>query len=436
MSRPFAWLLYPSAALALTVVACHDPVASRAGSRFTPSGSLAAQPGTVFGSFEPLGTSASCVEPPSLEADFATYAPFVLPPGYRQRIIATELQDFAPVAGAGGDVPDMLTLNETGPQRGRYMYRTHEVGSNGAVTVTDMETGITTLVDQQPHYEALDGIAWTPWGTVIFAEERIVSSFKDPNAPNAVGGHLYEYDPATKVTTLRAAFGARSHEGLRFDRDGNLYGISESTPGSNGSGAIYKFVPDVKGDLSSGQLYALKVNATSRTGKATWVALDRQASEIDSDKEAIAKGATGWGRPEDIEIATNNLGLQIMYVPATSENLVLRIELRNATTAWVSDFVKEGVNVSGLRSPDNVDIDNAGNVYILEDNGPGDIWVARSGGHRFGVSNSVRLFASLSDCSAEPSGLYFNDASNVAWVHVQHAGGVLRNDLLVELTKP
>jgi hypothetical protein len=57
--------------------------------------------------------------------------------------------------------------------------------------------------------------------------------------------------------------GRRSHEGLRFDTQGNLYGISETTPG-----AIFKFVPDRRGDLSSGQLYALKVLDASRTGAA------------------------------------------------------------------------------------------------------------------------------------------------------------------------
>lgn len=43
---------------------------------------------------------------------------------------------------------------------------------------------------------------------------------------------------ASGTVTLREAVGARPHEGLRFDRDGNLYGISETGPGY-----IYKFVP-------------------------------------------------------------------------------------------------------------------------------------------------------------------------------------------------
>ena len=38
-------------------------------------------------------------------------------------------------APTGADLPDMLVLNEGGPDAGRFLYRTHEVGSNGAVTV-------------------------------------------------------------------------------------------------------------------------------------------------------------------------------------------------------------------------------------------------------------------------------------------------------------
>ena len=331
----------------------------------------------------------------------------------------------------------MLVLNETGPQAGRFLYRTHETGVNGAVTVTDLKTGKTSLVDQQSHYEALDGIVWTPWHTLLFAEERIVASARDPRVPNAVGGLVYEYDPRTGVSTPRPAIGARSHEGLRFDAQGNLYGISESTPGVNGSGGIYKFVPDRRGDLSSGQLFVLKVLDPSRTGKAIWVPLDRQAVQVNSDAAAIAAGATGWGRPEDVEISTSGgstKGGNVMYVTSTSEDLVLRIEL-DGDEAFVSNFVQEEVNISGLNNPDNLALDNQGNVYILEDNGPGDIFVARVRRGNERVAGEVVRFASLSDCEGEPTGLYFDRDGKTAWVHVQHAGGALRNDLLVAITK-
>jgi len=436
MHRHSPRLAITASVLALASAACADPL-STPRTLAVPVATTSQHAPGQFGDFTAIPGSAACTAPPSLLADFASYEPFVLPTGFTQRIVSTELEDWAPLAGSGGDLPDMMTLNETGPQAGRYLYRTHEVGSNGAITVTDLVTGATSLADQQSHYEALDGIVWTPRHTLLFAEERIVASRPDPRVPNAVGGLVYEYDPATGVTQPLPAVGARSHEGLRFDAQGNLYGISESTPGVNGSGAIYKFVPDRRNDYTSGQLYALKVLDASRTGEAVWVPLDRAAVQVNSDAEAIAKGATGWGRPEDVEINTNvgnTRGGQVMYVASTSEDLVLRIEL-NGDRAFVSNFVKEGVNVSGLDNPDNLDLDNQGNLYIEEDHGPADIWIARAGSGRQQVAEVVELFASLSDCSAESTGLYFDRNSQRAWVHVQHAGGALRNDLLVEITK-
>jgi len=389
------------AVLAVLVAACDQ----------TPSQPALAITASTFSKFDAIPGSAQCVAPPATAAGFASYQPFVVPAGYSQHIIASQLDDFGPVAGAGADLPDMNTLNETGPAAGKLLYRTHEVGSNGAVTVTDLRTGVTSLVTQSPTYNRLDGIAWTPWRTVVFAEET-------------GGGLVFEVDPASGVVAPRPAVGLRSHEGLRFDTRGNLYGISETA-----TGAIFKFVPDRNGDLSSGQLYALKVLDASRTGEAVWVPLDRALSQINSDQAAAAVGASGWGRPEDVEIGTstgNNAGgQQVMYVAVTSENLVLKIDLKG-DEAFVTNYVQ---NLSGFENPDNLALDAQGNLYIAEDNGPGDIWVARAG-----AGGAIERFASLSDCSAEPTGIYFDKGAHILYVNVQHAGGPLSNDLAVAIS--
>src|SRR5262245_40798998 len=363
--------------------------------------------------FDALAATGACRVPPATADGFATYQPFDLPAGYTQRIVASQINDFTPAAGAGGDLPDMITLNQTGPFAGRFLYQTHEVGSNGAVTVTDLLNGGTKLVTQSLDYNRLDGIAWTPWGTIVFAEET-------------GGGLVYEVNPATGVVASRPAVGRRSHEGLRFDPQGNLYGISEAS-----AGAIYKFVPDRRGDLSSGQLYALKVLDASRQGAAEWIALDRAASEANSDLAARNAGASGWARPEDIEIGTSSGNSQggnnVLYVAVTSENLVLKIDLKG-DQAFVTNFVHD---VSGFNFPDNLALDARGNLFIAEDGDPppgNDIWVARAG-----EGGAVVRFASLSDCSAEPTGIYFDNGSRTLYVHVQHAGGLLSNDLTVAI---
>ena len=134
--------VWASLGLAATVAACTDGTTPT--NLLAPSAlAFAAGSGGQFEDFTPIAGSAACVAPPSTVEGFASYQPFVLPSGYRQTILATEIADFRPVAGLGGDLPDMMVLNETGPQAGRYLYRTHEVGSNGAVTMTDLRTGTT-----------------------------------------------------------------------------------------------------------------------------------------------------------------------------------------------------------------------------------------------------------------------------------------------------
>ena len=363
--------------------------------------------------FEPLPVSAACTVGGNASQ------PFLIPEGFSQKVVASEPQF--------PDLPDMHTLNETGPAAGRFLFRTHEVSSNGAVSVTDLLTGETHILAQRADWGRLDGIAWTPWGTLLIAEER-------------TGGLVYELDSQTGAATARPAIGRKSHEGLRFDSQGNLYTISETNPG-----AIFKFVPAERGDLSAGQTYALKIVTPTgdRTGEAEWVPLNQAAVEVNADSAAAAVGATGYNRPEDVEIATstgnNRGGANTLYVAITGENRVLAIDLREPTggrahdTAFVYDYVKIGVNTTtDFELPDNLALDKNGNLYIAEDPATApathrgdDIWVAvaANGADQHSAAASVIRFATLTDCNAEPTGIYFDLSGTTLFVHAQHRGG-------------
>jgi secreted PhoX family phosphatase len=240
---------------------------------------------------------------------------------------------------------------------------------------------------------------------------------------------------------------------MRIDPQGNVYGISETAPTTvintvpRPGGFIFKFVPDRRGDLSSGQLYALKITVPTgdRTGEAAWIPLDREAVQIDADAAATAVGATGYGRPEDVEMATSTGnargGAQILFVAVTDEHRVLRIDLREPAggaghdTAFVSDYVRRGVNApADFTNPDNLALDKNGNLYITEDTTtpPGmDIWVAIAGGGRTLAAARTVRFASLTDCTAEPSGIYFDKSGTALFVHTLHRTG---QDLSVMIT--
>lgn len=398
------------------------------------SGPLLTREGVASGPFQftPLASSATCTVPGG-----DPVKPIVIPAGYDQVVIASE--------PSYADNGDMNTQNENGPQTGRYLYRPHEVGSNGSVSVTDLQTGLTRTIAQRADWESLDPSVWTPWGTLLIAEETNAARFRDPQYPQAVGGLVYELVPSKSDPSVidqiiaRPAVGAKSHEGMRFDPQGNLYSISERTPGY-----LFKFVPDVKGDLSSGQTYVLKVVKPDgdRTGEAEWVPLDRAAVQVDASAAADAVGATGYARPEDLEMATstgnNRGGSNTFYVAITAEHRVLQVDLREPNggsdhgTARVSDYVRVGLNATSEFSwPDNLALDRAGNLYIAEDPGGSfaskrqgdDIWVATPNTGSQGPAANVVRFASLTDCDAEPTGIYFEMTGDRLFVNVQHRGG-------------
>jgi hypothetical protein len=402
--------------------------------------------------FEPLPASAACVVGGA--GAYPAEQPFVLPPGFIQTVIARE--------GDGGSTDnwDMNTLNETGPRAGRLLYRSHETPTAGQVTVTDLDTGVTRILAERADWNRLDGLVWTPWQTLLVGEEMRPErqpSLPAPEFPAAQAGLIFEIDPVTGANIARPALGAKAHEGIRIDPQGNVYGISETGPGTRiggqprPGGYIFKFVPDQRGDMASGQLYALKIVGPTgdRTGEAVWVPLDRTAVTIDADKAATLAGATGYGRPEDVEMATstgnNRGGSNVLYVAVTDESRVLRIDLREPAggsehgTAFVSDYVRRGVNApTDFSNPDNLALDKNGNLYITEDGAtpPGmDIWVAvPSQGQHESAAQTVR-FASLTDCEAEPSGIYFDRTGTTLYVNVLHRGGPDKRDLTVAITE-
>lgn len=348
--------------------------------------------------------------------------PFTVPDNCEQQLVSDEtVLDIYPGVD---DLTDMNTVNETGTQAGRYLYRTHEVGSNGSVSVVDLRTGETEVLVQNPGYRRLDGLRWTPWGTLLFAEEttggRLFEAFLDPKDPSEV----------LRVEE-RLQLGVMRHEGIGVDNQGNVYVIDELNGGS-----IYRFMPSTRGDLSDGQLYALRLTdlapqdqeyteATAvladRVGPYEWVPLDMETVVVDAEQAADDVNATGFGRPEDVEIIRD-----VLYVANTTEDRVVAIDLK---TQVLTSFVQAGQNVpvegrstatTGFNGPDNLASSANGRLWIVEDNVPSDIWVAGADRNKDGVADTVELFASLRDPEAEASGIYFGKDPRTLYVNIQH----------------
>jgi hypothetical protein len=88
----------------------------------------------------------------------------------------------------------------------------------------------------------------------------------------------------------------------------------------------------------------------------------------------------------------------------------------------------------GLASPDNLASDNAGNLYIVEDNSPSDVWVATPDHDGDGTADSVSLFVTLTTPGAEGTGIYFpRTMPKTMFINVQHAAD--GNDMTMAVTK-
>lgn len=378
-----------------------------------PAGAATAANGPI--GFDPIGGT------PYNDAAADWTNPFVIPAGFSQQLVADEtVLDI--YGGGADDLADMNTVNETGQQAGRYLYRTHEVGSNGSLSVVDLQTGEAKILVQDAGWRRLDGLRWTPWGTLLFAEEtaggRLFEAFLDPTDPTVV----------TRVEQ-RSEVGILRHEGIEALGDGTVFVIDELNGGS-----VYKFVPTKRGDLSDGQLYALKLDGLTdaeqkwssstydqKVGSFEWVALDMDQVVVDADAAANAVAATEFGRPEDVEVIGSTL-----YVANTSEDRVVAIDL---TENELSSFVEAGLNlpvedadagVSGFNSPDNLAQGPDGRLWIVEDNYLSDVFAASLDTDQDGAADEVEHFASLRDTGAEISGIYFGKDPKTLFLNVQH----------------
>ena len=401
-------------------------------------------------SFTPLAGSA--YDKLTDDATILNETTWVIPEGFEQTIVSDEFDLDIYMAN---DWPDMNTVNETGKRAGQFLYRTHEVrpgndnrnggGLGGSISVVDLKTGAAKELIKRSDWEALDGIVWTPWRTILVAEETGSAAYPDPDYPAATRGLVYELElnknnPASAETvTARPMLGSMAHEGIELDAEGNVYIIDEDR-----SGSIYKFVPDNYGDLSSGKLYALKVANGAQIGPAEWVELSLDPNTFDAHQAADDVGATAFCRPEDLERIGN-----VLYAALTCEPRINGVDGPGAVLSITLDempevnyFVEAGNNIAaedqsngitGLKSPDNLAEGPDGKLWIVEDNVPSDIWVAEGDQDDDGVSDRVSLFASMRDSGAEGTGIYFGKNPNTLFVNVQHS--VTGNDKTMTISK-
>lgn len=428
-----------------------------------------------FADFTPLAASAG----PAADEAF----PITLGnPDMAQRTVVERNAQLAAGVPNSGNF-DMLTLNETGRNKGKFLFSVFET-DQGGVQRTNLKTGKTETLWMSPAsggHVAFDASYWTPWGTFITAEEAWCT---DAAGCNSTYGRLFELrnplsapgitGPISEAANAGADFVHRnvvprtSHEGIQFDSAGNMYFIDEL----NG-GAIYRYTPaarmskvlDGKADyFAAGQTSVLRVgdgSVANATGAYAWVPItDAMGAPLPgaisiTDANGVtsvdprnttdlpAFKATDYQRPEDLQISKEK-GREVLYVATTTTNEVYRLDLKARTISVYAnratvDLATGAAVDAGLTSPDNLAVDHDGNIYIVEDrNGAvdDDIWMAKdrnNDGDLLDAGEGIGRWASNGTVGSEFSGLYFDPFNeHRAWVNIQHPASA--NDRTMELT--
>lgn len=434
--------------------------------------------GTRFSDFTPLSSSAP---PTNDEAAPITFGN----PDFEQESIAdreTQLADGKPNTGDW----DMITVNENGRDAGRYLFTVFESDQSG-VQRHDLLTGATDTIWQSlvpETHTSFDPSFWTPWGTFVTAEEDWCTN--ETGCTSNIRGRLFELKNPLDAPAITLPLNAESndgadfvhqnviprtaHEGIAWDKDGNMYFIDELNGGN-----IYKYttaadfakVKNGREDyFAAGQTFVLRVgdgNTPNATGSYVWVPI------TDANGEALpgaltitdpngltsvdarnttnlpAFKGTDYQRPEDIQIQTLK-GREYLYVTTTTTNEVYRLDLRGHTISVFANRdtidLATGVAVgSALGNVDNLAVDAEGNIYIVEDFAGGDgddIWFPRDLNHDGDLKDSgegLARWASNGTVGSEFTGLYFDPFDKRrAWVNIQHPDS--GNDRTIEIRIP
>jgi len=309
-----------------------------------------------------------------------------------------------------------------------------------------------------------DGIRATPWGTILFTEERdhggayeILNPLAMPGVVTVLNGDTGETsDPAAVVR--RPALPVMRWEGMAVLPSGVIYGGDELRPGTTApnadGGAMFKFIPQTPfagraiarledSPLVAGKTYAMQVQCERdvvqygqgcEVGNATWVEVDPTKAR----KDANDKGATGFYRPEDLhQDLTYTAGARFCFSNTGNDVAGNYAEVMCATD---SDPLAPGPYAVGKLSPttvinrfiegdtefnsfDNLDFQpGTGILYVLEDHMNGDIWACLpDGADRDVKSDGCIRVASVKDSSAEPTGFIFDASGKTAYLSIQHS---------------
>lgn len=384
----------------------------------------------------------------------------IIPTEHKYQLILKEGDNYTEGGGLVGGQNDFTAyVPKTGSSTNGYLSVNHETNPGG-VTMAEVNYNATSKLWQLTKSRAVSfsdpslvqtirncsgGI--TPWGTVVTAEESVTSNDVN-NDGRKDYGWLVEIDPATAQVISKNADGTKgklwqmgimNHENVVINNAGTIAYYGED----GGTHLVYKYVMDTPNDLSSGNLYVLKLDqgltaAGDPVGTtATWIQVPNKTKvdQNNTNTNALSLGGTKFNGVEDVDISPLDGKI---YFTAKGLDRVYRLQDNGTTASQVETFVGGGSSVysfntaQGMKSEawgdgnDNLTFDELGNLWVLQDGGKNYIWVIAPDHTQ--ANPKVRLFASMPSGS-EPTGLTFTPDHKFGFFSIQHPDSTISTDV-------
>ncbi|MFP7654491.1 alkaline phosphatase PhoX [Chryseobacterium proteolyticum] len=415
---------------------------------------------TVSGTTNPVGCNAAHISCFTSIVPTSQTNKLIIPAEHKYQLILKEGDAYTQGGGLVGGQNDFTAyVAKNASSTDGYLSVNHETNPGG-VTMAEINYNASTKLWQLTKSRAVDfstpslvqtirncsgGI--TPWGTVVTAEESVTSS--DTNADGYKDyGWLVEIDPATAQVISQNPDGSKgklwqmgimNHENVVINNAGTTAYYGED----GGTHLVYKYVMDTPNNLSSGNLYVLKLDqGLSSSGDpvvttATWIQVPNKtkADQNNTNNLAFSLGGTKFNGIEDVDISPLDGKI---YFTAKGLNKVYRLQDNGTTASQVETFVGGLSTVysfntaQGIKSEawgdgnDNLTFDELGNLWVLQDGGKNYIWVVAPDHTQ--ANPKVRLFASM-PAGSEPTGLTFTPDHKFGFFSIQHPDATISTDV-------
>ncbi|MBB6329873.1 secreted PhoX family phosphatase [Chryseobacterium sediminis] len=384
----------------------------------------------------------------------------IIPAEHKYQLILKEGDNYTEGGGLVGGQNDFTAyVPKTGSSTNGYLSVNHETNPGG-VTMAEINYNATSKLWQLTKSRAVSfsdpslvqtirncsgGI--TPWGTVVTAEESVTSNDVNNDGYKDYGW-LVEIDPATAQVISKNTDGSKgklwqmgimNHENVVVNNAGTTAYYGED----GGTHMVYKYVMDTPNNLSSGNLYVLKLDQGLSTAgdpvgtTATWIQVPNKTKADQNNTATLAQslGGTKFNGVEDVDISPLDGRI---YFTAKGLDKVYRLQDNGTTASQVETFVGGGSSVysfntaQGMKSEawgdgnDNLTFDELGNLWVLQDGGKNYIWVIAPDHTQ--ANPKVRLFASM-PAGSEPTGLTFTPDHKFGFFSIQHPDSTISTDV-------